>query len=168
MILKTKLLGHVYDFKSVREVMAKANEEKSGDRLAGIAAENAEERVAAKVVLANLTLADHRLLDLVWQAEPVSSPQLCKLAEEALGWKRTTTYTVIKRLCGKGCLKNENAIVTSLVDRATVQQADGQEVLQRSFNGSLPNFLAAFLRAGSVSDQEAAQLEELLEEYKNR
>ena len=49
----------------------------------------------------NLTLADHRLLDLVWQAEPVSSPQLCKLAEEALGWKRTTTYTVIKRLCGK-------------------------------------------------------------------
>ena len=109
----------------------------------------------------NLTLADHRLLDLVWQAEPVSSPQLCKLAEEALGWKRTTTYTVIKRLCGKGCLKNENAIVTSLVDRATVQQADGQEVLQRSFNGSLPNFLAAFLRAGSVSDQEAAQLEEL-------
>ena len=80
----------------------------------------------------------------------------------------TTTYTVIKRLCGKGCLKNENAIVTSLVDRATVQQADGQEVLQRSFNGSLPNFLAAFLRAGSVSDQEAAQLEELLEEYKNR
>ena len=116
----------------------------------------------------NLTLADHRLLDLVWQAEPVSSPQLCKLAEDALGWKRTTTYTVIKRLCGKGCLKNENATVTSLVDRATVQQADGQEVLQRSFNGSLPNFLAAFLRAGSVSDQEAAQLEELLEEYKNR
>ncbi len=57
MILKTKLLGHVYDFKSVREVMAKANEEKSGYRLAGIAAENAEERVAAKVVLANLTLA---------------------------------------------------------------------------------------------------------------
>ncbi len=61
MILKTKLLGHVYDFKSVREVMAKANEEKSGDRLAGIAAENAEERVAAKVVLANLTLADLRI-----------------------------------------------------------------------------------------------------------
>ena len=60
MILKTKLLGHVYDFPSVREVMAKANEEKSGDRLAGIAAENAEERVAAKVVLANLTLGDLR------------------------------------------------------------------------------------------------------------
>ena len=60
MILKTKLLGHVYEFKSIREVMAKANEEKSGDRLAGIAAESAEERVAAKVVLANLTLNDLR------------------------------------------------------------------------------------------------------------
>lgn len=81
---------------------------------------------------------------LVWSSEPISSPQLCKLAQAQLGWKRTTTYTVIKRLCDKGCLKNEAAVVTSLVDRATVQQADGQEVLQRSFHGSLPSFLAPF------------------------
>lgn len=74
----------------------------------------------------SLSLADHRLLDLVWSSEPISSPQLCKLAQAQLGWKRTTTYTVIKRLCDKGCLKNEAAVVTSLVDRATVQQADGQ------------------------------------------
>ena len=109
-----------------------------------------------------------RFCEILWQHEPVKSSELVRLCADELGWKKSTTYTVIKRLCGKGCLKNENAIVTSLVDRATVQQADGQEVLQRSFNGSLPNFLAAFLRAGSVSDQEAAQLEELLEEYKNR
>ena len=96
----------------------------------------------------SLSLADHRLLDLVWSSEPISSPQLCK------------------RLCDKGCLKNEAAVVTSLVDRATVQQADGQEVLQRSFHGSLPSFLAAFLRAGSVSDQEAAEIEQMLEEYR--
>ena len=109
-----------------------------------------------------------KLCEILWQHQPVKSSELVRLCADQLGWKKSTTYTVIKRLCGKGCLKNENAIVTSLVDRATVQQADGQEVLQRSFNGSLPNFLAAFLRAGSVSDQEAAQLEELLEEYKNR
>ena len=109
-----------------------------------------------------------RFCEILWSHEPIKSSELVRLCAEELGWKKSTTYTVIKRLCGKGCLKNENAIVTSLVDRATVQQADGQEVLQRSFNGSLPNFLAAFLRAGSVSDQEAAQLEELLEEYKNR
>ena len=113
-----------------------------------------------------LTLADHRLLDLVWPNQPLPSGRLCQIAQEQLGWKRTTTYTVIKRLCDKGCLKNEAAVVTSLVDRATVQQADGQEVLQRSFHGSLPSFLAAFLRAGSVSDQEAAEIEQMLEEYR--
>ena len=118
--------------------------------------------------LPKINEGEYRFCLILWEHEPIAAAQLAKLCETQLGWKRTTTYTVIKRLCGKGCLKNENAIVTSLVDRATVQQADGQEVLQRSFNGSLPNFLAAFLRAGSVSDQEAAQLEELLEEYKNR
>ena len=115
----------------------------------------------------SLSLADHRLLDLVWESEPIPSPQLCKLAEARLGWKRTTTYTVIKRLCDKGCLKNESTIVSSLVKREAVQQADGREVLQRSFGGSLPNFLASFLKAGSVSDQEAAEIEKLLEDYKH-
>ena len=116
----------------------------------------------------SLSLADHRLLDLVWEAQPIPSPQLCRLAEERLGWKRTTTYTVIKRLCNKGCLKNEATIVTALVDREEVQRADGQEVLQRSFGGSLPGFLAAFLRAGSVSDQDAAEIEKMLEDYKKK
>ena len=113
-----------------------------------------------------LSLADHRLLDLVWQGEPVPSPELCRRAEEALGWKRTTTYTVIKRLCDKGYLKNENAVVSSLVNRQTVQEADGQEVLQRSFNGSLPQFFAAFLRAGSVSEKDAEEIEALIEAYR--
>ena len=116
----------------------------------------------------SLSLADHRLLDLVWEAEPIPSPQLCKLAQERLGWKRTTTYTVIKRLCDKGCLKNEATIVSSLVPRETVQQADGQEVLARSFGGSLPDFLAAFLRSGDLSAQAADALEKMLDEYRNR
>ena len=116
----------------------------------------------------NLTLADHRLLDLVWQAQPVPSPQLCRMAQDSLGWKRTTTYTVIKRLCDKGYLKNENAVVTALVDREAVQRADGQEVLQRSFGGSLPSFLAAFLRAGKVSDRDAEEIERMLEEYRRQ
>ena len=101
-----------------------------------------------------LTLADHRLLDLVWPNQPLPSGRLCQIAQEQLGWKRTTTYTVLKRLCDKGYLKNEASVVTALVDRATVQRADGQEVLQRSFHGSLPSFLAAFLQAGTVTDQD--------------
>lgn len=114
----------------------------------------------------NLTLADHRLLDLVWDRQPIPSPQLCKVAEKELGWKRTTTYTVIKRLCDKGCLKNEAAVVTALVERDAVRQADGEAVLNRSFGGSLPSFLAAFLRAGQVSDSDAEEIERMLEEYR--
>ena len=87
-----------------------------------------------------LTLADHRLLDLVWPNQPLPSGRLCQIAQEQLGWKRTTTYTVLKRLCDKGYLKNEASVVTALVDRATVQRADGQEVLQRSFQGLCPAF----------------------------
>ena len=113
-----------------------------------------------------LSNADRKLLDLVWAAQPVSSPELCRRAERALGWKRTTTYTVLKRLIGKGFLKNEDATVTALVPREAVQEADGQAVLSRSFGGSLPSFLAAFLRSGSVSDQEAAELERMLADYR--
>ena len=80
MILKTKLLGHVYEFKSVKDVLAKANEEKSGDRLAGIAAENAEERVAAKVVLANLTLADLRNSPAV----PYEEDEVTRIIQDAV------------------------------------------------------------------------------------
>ena len=114
----------------------------------------------------SLTLADHRLLDLVWDRQPIPSPQLCRVAEEALGWKRTTTYTVLKRLCDKGYLKNEAAVVSALTDRDSVRRAEGEAVLDRSFGGSLPSFLAAFLRAGRVSDQDAAEIERMLEEYR--
>ena len=113
----------------------------------------------------NLTLADHRLLDLVWDNQPIPSPQLCKAAEAALGWKRTTTYTVLKRLCDKGVLQNEATIVTALVERDEVRR---REVLDRSFGGSLPSFLAAFLRAGQVSDSDAAEIERMLEEYRKK
>lgn len=116
----------------------------------------------------NLTMADHRLLDLVWEHQPIPSPRLCKVAEKELGWKRTTTYTVIKRLCDKGVLQNEATIVTALADRDSVRKAEGEEVLNRSFGGSLPSFLAAFLNAGQVSDQDAAEIERMLEEYRKK
>ena len=115
----------------------------------------------------NLTLADRRLLDLVWENQPIPSPQLCKAAEKKLGWKRTTTYTVLKRLCDKGVIQNEATIVTALLDRDSVRQAEGEAVLNRSFGGSLPSFLAAFLRAGRVSDEDAEEIERMLEEYRN-
>ena len=99
MILKTKLLGHVYDFPSVREVMAKANEEKSGDRLAGIAAENAEERVAAKVVLANLTLGDLRNSPAV----PYETDEVTRIIQDDVNEKITRrSGTGRSPSCGSG------------------------------------------------------------------
>ena len=115
-----------------------------------------------------LTNADARLLDIVWDAQPVASPELCRLAQEKLGWKRTTTYTVIKRLCEKGYLKNEAAAVTALIGREEAGRAEGRQVLERNFGGSLPAFLAAFLEGGIISDAEAAQLERLIREYRGK
>ena len=110
--------------------------------------------------------SEYRFCLILWENEPMSSAELAKICKEKLLWSRTTTYTVIKRLCDKGYLKNENAVVSSLVNRQTVQEADGQEVLQRSFNGSLPQFFAAFLRAGSVSEKDAEEIEALIEAYR--
>ena len=116
----------------------------------------------------NLTNADWRLMDIVWDSEPVESPELCRLAEEKLGWKRTTTYTVLKRLCEKGFLVNESSVVTSRVARREAGKREGSQIVSRGFKGSLPAFVAAFLEGGSISGEEAAQIEKLLEEYRER
>ena len=116
----------------------------------------------------NLTNADWRLMDIVWDSEPVESPELCRLAEEKLGWKRTTTYTVLKRLCEKGFLVNESSVVTSRVARREAGKREGSQIVSRGFKGSLPAFVAAFLEGGSISGEEAAQIEKLLEEYRGR
>ena len=116
----------------------------------------------------NLTLADHRLLDLVWQAEPVSSPQLCKLAEEALGWKRTTTYTVIKRLTERGVVQTEDAVVTALVSRDQVQRAESRAFVERNFSGSLPGFLNAFVGGRGLSAEEADELRRMIADLEEK
>lgn len=117
---------------------------------------------------ANLTNADWRLMDIVWDHEPVESPELCRIAEEKLGWKRTTTYTVLKRLCEKGYLANETSVVTSLVAREAAGKREGNQLVRRGFKGSLPAFVAAFLEGGSISAEDAAQIEQLLKDYRER
>lgn len=114
----------------------------------------------------SLSLADHRLLDLVWEAEPIPSPQLCKLAQERLGWKRTTTYTVIKRLSQRGVLKNEDTIVTSLVSKEEVQASQLEELVDKTFDGSLPAFVAAFTRHRNISEQEIDEVQAMIDRYR--
>ena len=117
---------------------------------------------------ANLTNADWRLMDIVWDHEPVESPELCRIAEEKLGWKRTTTYTVLKRLCEKGYLANDASVVTTRIAREEAGKREANQLVNRGFKGSLPAFIAAFLEGGSISGEEAAQIERLLQEYRER
>ena len=115
-----------------------------------------------------LSNADYRLLSVIWDTEPIASPELCKYAEEKLGWKRTTTYTVLKRLCDKNLLKNENTIVSSLKSREEIQRAESRQVLQRSFNDSLPQFISAFLDGGKISQTEADKIKQIIDAYRER
>jgi predicted transcriptional regulator len=115
-----------------------------------------------------LTNADWRLMDIVWDYEPVESPELCRLAEEKLGWKRTTTYTVLKRLSEKGYLANNASVVVSQVAREEAGKREGNQVVSRGFKGSLPAFIAAFLDGGGISGEEAEQIEQLLRDYRGK
>lgn len=115
-----------------------------------------------------LSNADYRLLDIIWDAEPIASPELCRMTEVKLGWKRTTTYTVIKRLCKKGYLQSEATVVTSRLSREVAGHAEGRQILQRSFGGSLPAFVAAFIKSDTISDEEADEIEKMIENYRRR
>lgn len=110
--------------------------------------------------------SDFRFMDIVWENEPVSSGKLVELCFEGLGWKKSTTYTVLKKLCEKGFAKNEGAVVTSLISRGKVAAFESERVVDRTFNGSLPGFLAAFLGGKTISEQEAAELKRLIDKHK--
>lgn len=108
--------------------------------------------------------AELRLMDLVWQLEPVNSTRLARLCLEEYGWKKSTTFNLIRKLAGRGFVKNENASVTALVKREQVRQYESGAVVERSFGGSLPAFVAAFLQGRGLSQAEAGELRRLIDE----
>lgn len=110
--------------------------------------------------------SEYRFCQILWEREPVSSTELVRLCRDRLGWKKSTTYTVIKRLSERGVVKLENAIVTALVSRQQVQRRESQEVVDRAFDGSLPRFIAAFTSGKPLSAQEAAEIQSLIDQYK--
>ena len=109
--------------------------------------------------------SEYRFCLLLWDNEPVKSGNLAKLAACELGWKKSTTYTVIKRLADRGVLKNEDSIVTSLVSREEVQCSESREFINRTFDGSLPGFVAAFASKKQLSAEEAAQIRQIIDSY---
>lgn len=115
-----------------------------------------------------LAEGEYRFAALVWANEPLSSGQLVRLAADALGWKKSTTYTVLKKLCSRGILRNEGGTVTALVKQDAVQRQESAAVVDRTFGGSLPRFVAAFLNEKPISTEEAAQIRALLDAAQQR
>lgn len=108
--------------------------------------------------------SEYRFCLILWEHEPINSGELAKLCLEQLEWKRTTTYTVIKRLSERGVLKNENSIVSSLVSKEEVQAAEIDELVEKKFEGSLPAFIAAFTRHQKISDKEMDEIMKMIEQ----
>ena len=110
--------------------------------------------------------SEYRFCLILWEHEPVKSKELVKLCQEQLGWKSTTTYTVIKRLSERGVVKNENTIVTSLVSKEEAQAAEIDELVDRTFEGSLPAFIAAFTKHQKLSEKELDEVQRMIDRYR--
>ena len=107
--------------------------------------------------------SEYRFCLIMWEHEPVSSLELVKLCQEKLAWKRTTTYTVIKRLGERGVLKLENGIVTSLISKEEVEKAEIETFVESKFGGSLPAFVAAFTKHQDLSDSDLDEVQKMID-----
>ncbi|MBU5478438.1 BlaI/MecI/CopY family transcriptional regulator [Eubacterium sp. MSJ-13] len=112
--------------------------------------------------------SDYRFMTIVWDNAPVSSGTLVKLCNEQLGWKKSTTYTAIKKLAQKGYLINQNAVVSVIIPRERVQRDEFNYFVERTFGGSLPGFLTAFLGGKKISKKEAAKIKQIIDNYSEK
>lgn len=109
-----------------------------------------------------------RFCEILWEHQPVKSSELVRLCAEKLGWKKSTTYTVIKRLTERGVVRTEDAVVTALVSRSEVQCAESRAFVERNFRGSLPGFLSAFVGGRGLSTEEADELRRTIAEFEEK
>ena len=109
-----------------------------------------------------------RFCEILWEHQPVKSRELVRLCAEKLGWKKSTTYTVIKRLTERGVVRTEDAVVTALVSRGEVQRAESRAFVERNFRGSLPGFLSAFVGGRGLSTEEADELRRMIAEFEEK
>ena len=111
-----------------------------------------------------LGIIESRFADMIWETEPVTSSQLVKLAGDALGWKRTPTHTVLKRLCDKGLFENNKGTVTSLLSRQQFHSLQSRRFVEDTFAGSLPAFLAAFTKGRALTQEEADEIRRIIDQ----
>lgn len=113
----------------------------------------------------HLAETEARFAELIWSNEPIPSRELVRLSERELGWKSTTTYTVLRRLCDRGLFCNEQSVVTSLVSREEFRSKRSRRFVEDAFGGSLPGFLAAFMGGGRLSRAQAEEIRKLIDDY---
>lgn len=109
-----------------------------------------------------------RFANLIWDNEPISSGELVKLCEKELNWKKSTTYTILRRVCDRELFRNENGTVTSLVGREEFDAMQSRQFVEESFGGSLPKFLAAFTSRSKLSEKEIKELQEIIDQSRNK
>lgn len=113
----------------------------------------------------HLSDSEYRFMQVVWDTEPVGSGELVALCREKLGWKKSTTYTVLKKLGERGVVQNEESVVTALASRETVTEVAAEAFVDKTFNGSLPGFLTAFMSGRKLTEREAEDLKRLIDQY---
>ena len=113
-----------------------------------------------------LAESEEKFAELIWQNEPIGSGDLVKLCEKEMNWKKSTTYTVLKKLCEKGIFQNENAVVSSLITKDEYYAKQSIRFVEDTFGGSLPKFLTAFIGGSKLSKHQAEELKKLIDEHK--
>lgn len=113
-----------------------------------------------------LAEGEYRFARIVWEHEPLPSGKLVELSQQELGWKKSTTYTVLKKLVERGVLRNENAVVTAVIPQEEILREESRAVVERTFEGSLPSFLAHFMGGKTISDAEADALKAIIDQYR--
>lgn len=115
-----------------------------------------------------LTESEERFAELIWQKEPIASGELVKLCEKEMNWKKSTTYTVLKKLCDNGVFQNENTVVSSIITKDEYYAKQSVRFVEDIFGGSLPKFLTAFIGAKKINRQQAEELKKLIDEHKSK
>lgn len=115
-----------------------------------------------------LAETEARFAELIWEREPISSPELVRLCEKEFNWKKSTTYTVLKKLCDRGIFQNEKAEVTSLISKDEFYSYKSRKFVEDSFDGSIPKFLTAFMGGKKLTQKQAAEIKDLIDEFTNK
>lgn len=113
-----------------------------------------------------LGAVQERFADIVWANEPLGSGELVKLCEKELGWKKPTTYTVLRKLCEKGLMRNDDGVVTTLMTREDFYSAKSEQIVEDSYEGSLPAFIAAFTSRKKLSSREVDEIQQMIDRFR--